>query len=127
MNNVRVSIPYIRTVTGIKILFQALPLLLCAPFSLRGAEPLEFADGAPPRLAVLTDPADESQAVAALLETRLSARRDMKVLDRRQVRDMLAEQEWMLTADSVDDAMAVRVGTFLHCDLVAELQRVDVG
>ncbi len=111
----------------ITVFFLALPLLSCTPFSIFGAEPLELPDGMIPRLAVLTDQSEESQAVAALLETRLSAREDLIVLDRRQVRDMLAEQEWMLTADSMDDAVAVRVGTFLHCDLVAELQRVNVA
>lgn len=84
-------------------------------------------DSVIPRLALIAGGDKRAETIAELVEARLSRERDLELIDRRQVRDMLAEQEWMLTADSVDDAMAVRVGTFLHCDLVVELQRVDVG
>ncbi len=104
----------------------SMALLVCAPSVMVGGETRRLPENDLTRLAVITDDGNKSQIVAALLETRLSTMREVVVLDKRQVRESLAEQEWMSASDSVDDNMAVRAGTFLHCDIVVEIRGLNV-
>ncbi len=74
-----------------------------------------------PLLALIATGDERAETIAALIEASLSRDRDLALLDRRQVRDMLAEQEWLSQASLTTDG-ALQAGVLLGCDVFAELR-----